>query len=86
MKAKKLFTTYGRYSNTVTYEYRGKTYDVEYSNDWTYCTSPARVQHQDAQARIDAEIEAASRPQKPYRYEDTAEYALNLFWEYVDGE
>lgn len=36
MKAEKLFTTYGKYSDVVTYRYRGKTYDVEYSKCWTY--------------------------------------------------
>lgn len=84
MKAKKIQTIYGKYSTIITYEYRGKTYDVEYARDWTYCTSPARIQHQDAQARIDREIELASRPQKPYRYEDTAQAGLDLFWEYVN--
>jgi len=57
MKATKLFTTYGKYADTVTYEYRGKRYDVEYARDWTYCTTPAKIQHEDAQRKIDREIE-----------------------------
>ena len=61
MKAKKLFTMYGKHSNTVTYEYRGKQYDVEYANDYTYCVTPAKVQHKDAQARIDRIIEQESK-------------------------
>ena len=67
MKSKKLFTTYGKHSDIVTYEYRGKQYDVEYAKDWTFCTTPARIQHQDAQRRIDKEIELENRPhdQKP---------------------
>ena len=61
MKAKKLFTMYGKHSNTVTYEYRGKQYDVEYANDYTYCVTPANVQHKDAQERIDKIIEQESK-------------------------
>jgi len=63
MKAKKLFTMYGKHSNTVTYEYRGKQYDVEYANDYTYCVTPAKVQHKDAQERIDRIIEQESKPE-----------------------
>lgn len=62
-KAKKVFTSYGKYSNTVTYEYRGKRYDVEYSNDWTYCITPPKVQHENAQRRIDEEIERDGKQQ-----------------------
>lgn len=61
MEAKKLFTMYGKHSNTVTYEYRGKQYDVEYAKDYTYCVTPAKVQHKDAQARIDKIIEQESK-------------------------
>ena len=57
MKAEKVFTIYGKHSNVVTYRYRGKTYDVEYATDWTYCTTPARVQHENAQRRIDELID-----------------------------
>lgn len=57
MKAKKLFTMYGKHSNIVTYEYRGMQYDVEYATDWTYCVTPAKIQHDDAQARIDKLLE-----------------------------
>ena len=61
MKAKKLFTTYGKYSNIVTYEYRGREYVVEYARDWTFCTTPARLQHEYAQEKIDKEIEWESK-------------------------
>ena len=63
MKAKKLFTMYGKHSNTVTYEYRGKQYDDEYANDYTYCVTPAKVQHKDAQESIDRIIEQESKPE-----------------------
>jgi len=52
-KAKKVETFYGKYSNTVVYEYRGRTYEVEYANGWNYCCTPASVQHRDAQEKID---------------------------------
>ena len=61
MKAKKVFTMYGKHSNTVTYEYKGIQYDVEYATDWTYCVTPASVQHKDAQEKIDRMIEQADR-------------------------
>lgn len=59
MKAKKLFVMYGKHSNIVTYEYKGKQYDVEYAKDPTYCVTPACVQHRDAQAKIDKMISQA---------------------------
>lgn len=70
----------GRYSTFVEYEYQGKTYEVEYVNDWTYGNggSPA-AQHKAAQDRIDREIEKESQPRPEVKYEDTAEYALDLF-------
>lgn len=82
---KKLFTTYGKSSNTVTYEYRGKTYDVEYANDWTYCVSSPRTQHELGQHKIDEEIEREkAESEKPHRYEDTAEYGFNLLWDWFE--
>lgn len=73
---------YGKYSTIVEYEYRGKKYEVEYANDWTYGNggNPA-AQHKEAQAKIDEELD---KPKKEYRYEDTAEYGFNLFWEYIN--
>lgn len=50
---KKIETRYGKYSNTVVYEYRGYTYEVEYPKDLSYCCSPAWIQHRDAQEKID---------------------------------
>lgn len=85
MKVKKVMTIYGKHSNVVEYEYRGKTYYVEYANDWTYCTSPASVQHKNAQERIDKEIEEEKKQNGPTRYEDTAEYGFDLFWNYVES-
>ncbi len=68
MVAKKLFTIRDKYSTTITYEYRGHEYDVEYSNCWTYCVTPAKVQHQDEQRRIDRliEQEAQVKEVKPF--------------------
>jgi len=85
MKAKKVMTIYGKHSNVVQYEYRGKTYDVEYATDWTYGNGGnPKLQHQEAQAKIDREIEEERKPKKEIRYEDTAEYGFNLFWDSVN--
>lgn len=56
-KAKKVETFYGKYSNIVVYEYRGCTYEVEYSNALNYCCSPAWVQHKSAQEKIDTALD-----------------------------
>ena len=56
-KAKKLETYYDKWSNTVVYEYRGCKYEVEYSNSYQYCYTPAWVQHKDAQEKIDEMID-----------------------------
>lgn len=57
-KAKKTgFTMYGTYSDIVEYEYRGRTYEVEYAKGFNYCCTPAYVQHKDAQAKIDDELD-----------------------------
>lgn len=82
------FKYYNRqYGTFVEYEYRGKKYEVEYSNCWNYGNggNPA-AQHREAQERIDREIEEANKPKKPVRYEGTAEYGFELFWESVTGE
>lgn len=56
-RAKKIETFYDKYSNTVTYEYRGHTYDVEYATCQSYCVTNPRIQHEDAQRKIDKMIE-----------------------------
>ena len=86
MKAKKILTMYGKYSDIVQYEYRGRKYEVEYAKDWSYGNggNPAR-QHREAQERIDREIEEENKPKKEARYEDTAQYGFDLFWKYVEG-
>ena len=50
-KAKKLETYYDKWSNTVVYEYRGCKYEVEYSNSYQYCCTPAWYQHKLAQEK-----------------------------------
>lgn len=84
-KVKKLYTTYGKYSSTVTYEYRGRQYDVEYSNCWTYCTTPAHIQHKDAQEKIDNALDNPVQG-KETRYEDTAQAGLDLLFSIFESE
>lgn len=85
-KAKFIAKYYGRgYERDfvfMDYEYRGHTYTV-YENR-AKGNEPLSWQHKRAQADIDALIELEDRPKKPYKYEDTAEYGFNLFWEYVE--
>ena len=75
-KAKFLFADNG----ALWYEYRGKEYIVN-TKLWT---STAQ-QHRQEQRRIDAEIEieeenAKREALRGYRYEDTAEYWLEMFF------
>lgn len=86
MKASRTgFVIHGKYSDIVEYEYKGAKYEVEYAKGMTYCCTPPHIQHKDAQEKIDKAVEADKLPKKQYKYEDTAEYALNMFWDYVNG-
>jgi len=79
------FKTYNRqYSTFVEYEYRGHKYEVEYPNDMSYYVTSPRVQHQEAQARIDKEIEH-EKDSTP-KYTGDAEEGFEIFWKYVNGE
>lgn len=73
----------GKYSDVVQYEYRGKLYDVEYAKDMTYCCTAPGTQHRDAQEKIDRMIESEQRS-NPIEYEDTAEYGLDMFFDYLN--
>lgn len=80
MKAKKIMSFPGKYSTVVEYEYRGKTYQVEYANNWTYCVTPASIQHRQAQEKIDAEILAESQPKKESKPLDIDEIWALMGW------
>lgn len=57
-KAKKTGLVFrDKYFTQVEYEYRGRKYEVEFSNSWTCCTTPAYIQHRDRQAEIDKAID-----------------------------
>ena len=75
--------TYETYSTFIEYEYRGYKYDVEYSNGaMTYNVGDPKTQHEDAQEKIDKIIEDRTK-KKEYRYEDTAQAGLDLFFEII---
>lgn len=59
--AKRIESFKDKYFTVSVYEYRGRKYEVKYANDWTCCTTPAHIQHRDAQAEID---EAFDNPKK----------------------
>lgn len=73
----------GKYSDVVQYEYRGKLYDVEYAKGMTYCCTAPGTQHRDAQEKIDRMIESEQRS-NPIKHEDTAEYGLDMFFDYLN--
>lgn len=67
------------------YEYKGHEYMVcDYG--WQGYSEPLWVQHKNEQARIDKIIAQETKPQKEFKYEDTAEAGFELFWKYVEEE
>lgn len=77
-KAKKLFTTYGKYYNNVTYEYRGYQYDVTYGNGWNTFVTPAHLQHQYEQEKIDKIIADKDKHAPGF----TADEAFDMLYDY----
>lgn len=79
-KAKKVFTMYGTYYNVVTYEYRGRRYDVEYPVCMNSCCTSPRIQHKEAQERIDKELAQANKisNEKPF---DLDEVFRSMGWD-----
>ena len=69
------------------YEYREHEYTVE-DRHWIPAASDMTLamQHRREQAKIDRLIEEMDKPQKPYRYEDTADCALQKYFDYVEGD
>ena len=68
----------------LVYKYRGHEYSVcDYG--WRG-GEPLNWQHKNEQGRIDAEIDNEGTCEKPYRYEDTADYGFRLFWEMVEEQ
>lgn len=85
MQAKRTgFVIYGKYSNEVEYEYRGKKYMVEYATGMSYwCTSP-KVQHENKQAEIDRRIEEEKKPRQPIDITKTCDYGLDMFFKMLE--
>lgn len=78
-KAKFLY----KHNGVLWYEYRGHDYIVN-PQLWT----STAAQHRMEQSKIDAEIEkeemiAKRDAEKEHRYEDTAEYGFEVFWNSV---
>ena len=77
-QAKKIETYRDKWFTQVVYEYRGCRYEVEYPNGWQVCCSPAWVQHRDAQAKIDKELDSPKpepKERKPF------EQQMDEIWE-----
>ena len=69
------------YAVHLFYEYRGHEYMI--TDEHNGYSQTMAEKHKDAQDRIDKEIEEANKPQQPLKYEDTADYAFDLFMDYV---
>ena len=84
-KAKYIGKTRDRngYAVHLFYEYRGHEYMV--TDEHNGYSEPLWVKHKNEQDRIDREIEEAKAEPQEYKYENTAEYGFNLFWEMVNS-
>ena len=81
-KAKRVEAFRDKYFTTVVYEYRGCQYEVTYANGWQVCCTPARIQHRDAQAKID---EMLDNPKPVAEYEcKSMEEQMDEIWEMLE--
>lgn len=69
------FKQYDKYSTMVEYEYRGHKYDVTYSNAMDYVITNPKIQHLDAQKRIDNIID-----NKNTNKEEHSQIGLDMFF------
>lgn len=83
-KSRDKYSNHGGYAVYLFYKYRGREYMITDTHNG-YSETLAE-QHKREQERIDREIKEENKPQKEYKYEDTAEYGFKLFWDYVEGE
>lgn len=88
-KGKSYGRGYDRGTTYLFYEYRGHEYMVE-DRHWMPAASDMTLaeQHRREQARIDELIEQENKPvtHETVRYEDTAEYAIDQFMRFMNGE
>lgn len=84
IKAKFIGKSYDKngYAIHLFYEYKGREYMI--TDERNGYSEPLWVKHKNEQERIDRIIEEENKPQKPYKYEDSAEAGFELFWEYVN--
>lgn len=66
-----------KYFTQIVYEYRGCTYEVEYTNGINVCCTPAHIQHKDAQEKID---EMLDNP-KPIAEQEPIEQQMSEIWD-----
>ena len=72
------------YAVHLFYKYRGHEYMI--TDEHNGYSETLATKHEREQAKIDKLIEDQNGPDKPFRYEDTAEYGFDLFWDYINQE
>ena len=58
------FKIHEKYVDIVEFEYRGQKYEVIYPKTNSMSITPVRIQHQDAQARIDRMLDQKTEAQQ----------------------
>lgn len=74
------FVIHDKHIDTVEYEYRGCTYEVRYAKDWTISITSPRIQHKDAQERIDQIIDGEEEEK---HCTENAQVGFDKLWDYI---
>lgn len=84
--AKRLYSMGNQYYSESVYEYRDHEYTVTFSSGYScFEQKPAYIQHRENQARIDELIaHPVVEEKKEFRYEDSADYAVDMFLKYCE--
>lgn len=86
MKAEFIGKVHDKNGYAVHLFYRYRNHEYMITDEHNGYSEPMWVKHKNEQERIDRIIEEENKPQKEYKYEDTAEYGFNLFWDYINED
>lgn len=77
---------YGKKVLYKSFRYRGYEYMVRYAGWSAASDDEPYMQHKREQQRIDQIIDWQKKPTKQTKQEETVEYAMNMFMDYVNGD
>lgn len=71
---------------TLSYKYRGEIYLVDVPHNEYTTATPMKIQHQQAQAAIDAKLDNPQEPEPELIKRNAADDGFDMFWKFVNGE